>query len=112
MRFALTPEQISTANHWYETLTQEIVATQQTKGLDHDEPYYGAIGGGMRWDFTHTPAGWRSGAFEYHTKRTIDLGPAEETRERSRFALDEAQVAKVAAWRGRPGFDGLVVSFY
>lgn len=110
MRLSLSPVQISTAYDWYDSLSKRIVEKQKSKGLNKDKPYYGAIGGGLTWEFKNTPEGWYATVVESHTKEFLDLGPAIPDAN-GRFGLTEDMLAKVYAWNNSNSLDGMVISY-
>ena len=74
-----TAEQV-VINEWLESLKPEIMATQKkTKSSDplgQDEPYYGAIGGGVTYSFAPTGLGSILTVTETTTGKTLNVTAA------------------------------------
>jgi hypothetical protein len=84
-RFIINKAEAETINKWYASLVPEIVAIQkkqrEASGISDtivpdDEPYYGAIGGGLSYAFTPTGLGNILVVTESTTKKTLNVNDA------------------------------------
>jgi hypothetical protein len=73
MKFEVTPEQEEKINEWYETLKPRIIAEGLKDPFGENEPYYGAIGGGLSYAFIPTGLGVCLTVKESITGETIDV---------------------------------------
>ena len=67
-------------NDWYNSLKPEILAIQNASpsnsSITKDEPYYGAIGGGLSYCFTPTGLGNLVSVTESITGKTLNVSDA------------------------------------
>lgn len=75
--YVLSDADMQRVSDWWETIKPQVIAIQKLKGiadpLDQPEPYYGAIGGGLTYEFTPTGVGTIVKVKESSTGLELDL---------------------------------------
>jgi len=73
MKFEVTEKQQEKLRRWLEEIKPDVMKLSKPDPFGENEPYYGAIGGGLTYEFTPTGIGDILIVRETYTQKTLNL---------------------------------------